>query len=256
MHQTLFNISSKIEEAGNALTLAYSPDQLYALRVNIRRTRSILKHLGSHKSRSYRKTWGGFAAVTNDARDWDVFLITAEKLLTPGDYNGFEAFNREQVQSSREAVVEMLTSAPWRRHLKEWKQQLEQTGEESSGQDQALTSLERALAKARQALQLALTVDNDRRWHKFRIAVKEVRYVADSGRDHPVKGEYLAEVSATCRLVQTLLGNWHDTVVQLDILSELADTDVHDRLGSLVRQRKEQFLSEIRSELHEQPLFR
>ena len=53
-----------------------------------------------------------------------------------------------------------------------------------------------------------------------------------------------------------MLGDWHDTVVQLDILSELADTPVHDRLGSLVRQRKEQFLSEIRSELLKQPLFR
>jgi CHAD domain-containing protein len=256
MHQTLFNISGEIEEAGNALSLTYSPGQLYALRVGIRRTRSILKHIGSHKSRSYRKTWGGFAAVTNDARDWDVFLITAEKLLTPGDYRSFEALNREQVQSSREAAVEMLTAAPWRRHLQEWKHHLGQTGEESSGQDQVLTSLERALVKARRALQLALTVDNDRRWHKFRIAVKEVRYVADSGRDHPAKGEYLAEVSATCRSVQTMLGDWHDTVVQLDILSELADTPVHARLGSLVRQRKEQFLSEIRSELLEQPLFR
>lgn len=255
MHQNLLNMTGTIEEASDALNYAYSPEQLYALRTGIRRIRSILKHIDSHRSRGYRKTWGGFAAVTNDARDWDVFLVTAEKLLSPGEYGTFEELNAEQIKTSRKTVVEMLDAAPWRRHLEEWRHYLEQSEDETPGPDHVLPSLERALFNARQALRLAMIVNEDRRWHKFRIAVKEVRYVADTGKDHPSASQHLQEVSAACRSVQTLLGDWHDTVVQLGLLSELEAAPIHDRLGSLVQQRNNKYLSKIRKKLSAHPLF-
>jgi len=114
MHQTLLEITDGIEQAGERLARAYQPKRLYALRVGIRRTRSILKQIGSYRSRRYRKVWGGFAAVTNDARDWDVFLISCRKLLAATEYAEFSRLNRERVQCSHDAVTAMLQSAHWR----------------------------------------------------------------------------------------------------------------------------------------------
>ena len=116
-------------------------------------------------------------------------------------------------------------------------------------------ALDRALIKARQALELALTSATDHRWHKFRIAIKEVRYVADTGAADPVAGPYFTDIAERCRSLQTLLGNWHDTVVQMGLLDELEEAPVHAFLASAIRERKGQLLAEIHTELADNPLF-
>ena len=97
----------------------------------------------------------------------------------------------------------------------------------------------------------ALEEDTDRRWHKFRIAVKEVRYVAEANPQLPES----ALVVAACRSLQTLLGDWHDTVVQLDLLDGLAEHPVHAELEILILQRKHRFLTQILESLAGQHLF-
>ena len=72
MHGQLVEITTDLRRDGDQLLLQYRPDTLHALRICIRRIRGILKHIGSEKARRYRKSWGGFASLTNDARDWDV----------------------------------------------------------------------------------------------------------------------------------------------------------------------------------------
>jgi CHAD domain-containing protein len=256
MHQELLNITETVEKAGAGLAVTYCAKNLYGLRVGIRRCRSILKHSDNHRSRSFRKTWGGLAAATNDARDWDVFLITAADLLSKAEYRKFERGNREQIQTSHAAAVEVFRSTHWQRHLEEWRRFLELSDEKELGAGHLKASLEAALNKARRALALALAADQDHRWHKFRIAVKDVRYVAEAGKDDPAEGEYLAQVATRCRTLQTLLGDWHDTVVQLGLLGELESTPVHDKLSLLVQKRKARFLSDMHDNLAGQPLFR
>ncbi len=255
MHTILLEISDVIEQASADLLREYDPERLYALRVSARRTRSILKHIGDHRSRRFRKSWGGFTATTNESRDWDVFLATAEQLLSGDDFTDFSNLNQERVQSCHEAVIEMLRSAPWRRHLEEWRICLERADEDNSDMAQDNDALDRALTKACLVLERALAVDDDRSWHKFRIAVKEVRYVADAGKDDPQRALYLAGVVETCKVLQTLLGDWHDTVVQLNMLEELEAAPVHDRLATVIKQRKQQFLAEIRDMVAGHPLF-
>ena len=255
MHKKLLELTVGVAQAGENLLSEYDPKQLYAFRVDVRRIRSILKQIDSHRSRRYRKIWGGFAAVTNDARDWDIFLLTAKKLLSATQYREFEKLNQEQVRHSHEAVIELLHSMHWQRNLDEWKDVLERADEQVGGTHQGLASLELALAGARLALERALAVNDDHSWHKFRIRVKDVRYVADADNDEPTNRKYVSSVIESCKQLQTLLGDWHDTVVQLNMLEELQAAPVHSRLRKVVLERRQMFLAQTRDMLAEHPLF-
>jgi len=255
MHQKLTENSEVIEQASAALLKEYDPVQLYAFRVSARRIRSILKHIGSHRSRRFRKAWGGFSAITNESRDWDVFLLTVENLLPAPDYGEFRALHEENIQACHAAVLDMLSSVPWQRHLQEWRISLERAVEDAGEAGGGGEALAQALAKARLVLARALDLDDDRSWHKFRIAVKEVRYVADTGGDDPEEGSYLAGLIENCKALQTLLGDWHDTVVQIGMLEELESAPVHETLALLIPQRKQEFLAQIRDVLSERDFF-
>jgi CHAD domain-containing protein len=171
MYQNLLELTEIIDQTGTQLVLAYDFRQLHVFRVTTRRVRSILKQVGSFRSRHFRKSWGGFATVTSGARDWDVFLITAEALLPPDEYQEFETINQARIQSSHEPVSEMLRSAHWRLHMDEWNAYLAHSDEIGPGGEQQIAALEQALTRASTALETALNMENDHSWHKFRIAV-------------------------------------------------------------------------------------
>jgi len=105
------------------------------------------------------------------------------------------------------------------------------------------------------ALDRALAVNDDRSWHKFRIRVKDVRYVAEAGNDDSTNRKYVSSVIESCKQLQTLLGDWHDTVVQLNMLEELPAAPVHSMLRKMVSERKHMFLAQTRDMLAEHPLF-
>lgn len=240
-----------VEQAAASLDNGYSSEQLYALRVGVRRIRSLLKSIGSPRARRFRKTWRGFAAVTNRARDWDVFLAAAAELLPPGQFASFERRNRERVGRCHEAVIDMLESGHWRRHLQEWRRYLRRCRDDGGRPPRGHPSLARALSNARAALALALERGDDRCWHKFRIAVKEVRYQAESGTPEAERTEIVEQ----CKILQSLLGSWHDCVVQLQMLGGLEHTPEHDALLLVVGHRREQRLAEIESAVTGHSLF-
>lgn len=243
MHRRLQQVTNDITAAQEALLSGYDPDRLYNFRVAARRIRSILKQVDSHRSRMLRKAWGGLAAVTGEARDWDVFLATSQSLLDTDNQREFEAINRDRVANAREDVIIMLNSSHWQRHIGEWREYLEQTEETAASPEQARESLKRALHKAGKRLQAAIEDGSDRTWHRYRIAVKEVRYLAEAYADLPG----MAELDVACRSLQSHLGNWHDTVVQLSLLDDLPPTAVHEDLVKRIRDRQANLLSEIRN---------
>jgi CHAD domain-containing protein len=271
MHQALHTLTKEIREAARDLRRSYEPARLYELRVAIRRIRSMLKHRGSKRARRLRKTWGSFAAATNRARDWDVFSSTAESLLSPAALDEFRRACGAPLQTSRDRVIRMLESERWRAHLKEWKRFLARALEHSDRQDgdswaTALAgALDAALARARVALVVALQEDDDTSWHKFRIAVKEVRYTAEreppvstcgSQAGEPRVGESgVGEVVEVCKGLQSLLGGWHDCVIQFALLDELAPSPLTEELRSTIVDRRRQRLADIRETVILQPLF-
>lgn len=252
MHQRLLEITGDVDDAAGRLLTAYSPEALYNFRVAARRCRSILKHIDSHRSRGLRKAWGGLAAVTGPARDWDVFQSRAEQLLSADDYPVFQGINRERIESSREAVLEMIRSAPWRRHLQEWNGYLQQAEDDESVNQTAGVALDSTIMRAAVALQVAMSEDSHHRWHKFRIAVKEVRYVAEAAAAGDARA---ASIARSCRELQTLLGDWHDTVVQLNLLEELEPAAVHQLLETLIMQRQQDFLAQMHASLENENMF-
>jgi CHAD domain-containing protein len=251
VHQRLQEVTGAIERAESALRQGYRAEQLYSLRVAMRRVRSMLKPVGSHRARRFRKIWGGFAAVTNRARDWDVFLLTAGELLTKAQLARFERNHAQEVRSCREAVVELVESGHWRRHLGDWKNYLNRFGAGAGG----WVSLDLALGKARTALQTALRLGDDHSWHRFRITVKEVRYQAESMAGSDGTDRSAQQVIEDCKVLQSLLGSWHDSVVQLQMLEEWDETPEHLCLRQLIEERRTQPLEEIRQTVTDHPLF-
>jgi CHAD domain-containing protein len=62
-------------------------------------------------------------------------------------------------------------------------------------------------------------------------------------------------VIATCRSLQATLGEWHDTVIQLQLLDELGADKVHIRLRKLISGKKRRSLSQTRALLAAQSIF-
>jgi CHAD domain-containing protein len=105
-------------------------------------------------------------------------------------------------------------------------------------------------------------INDERVWHKFRIAVKQLRYIADASIGDPSCDQaQLAEVIAACKKMQTSLGKWHDAVVQLQMVREqLAGDEVgvvamKSELTDALQQLKVRHLSRVRTLLAEQTLF-
>jgi CHAD domain-containing protein len=256
LHQRLTEVTEDIEQAESELSHGYHAEQLYELRVGMRRVRSMLKSSDSPRDRRFRKSWGGFATVTNQARDWDVFLTSAAALLPLKAFQRFEKQHREAVQASHEAVIDLLQSPHWRRHLDEWRHHVRQIADESPNKSEQQAALSRALDRARAALTTAQQEDTDRAWHKLRIAVKEVRYQAESiAGDAPGDQVAVQELTEHCKNLQSLLGRWHDCVVQLQMLEEMEPAPEQDALRTATDARRVECLAEIRQALIDHPLF-
>ena len=250
--EALANLTGGIGDSAGRLAQRYGARQLHALRVGIRRIRTFLKQSGGHRARRLRKTWGAFAAITNEARDWDVFHKTARALLTPEDYRSFQRLNRKRLQASHRAVTALVRSPHWKDHLEEWRHYLERSADHDAANALRQQSLDAVLAKAGATLALAMEANDDRAWHKFRIAVKETRYIAEAAGDPSPRTR---QVVATCKSLQATLGEWHDTVIQLQLLDELEAEPVHTRLQRLISGKKKRSLSQTRALLSAQSVF-
>jgi len=250
MLERLIEVSNDLHAAREALREDYDETRLYNLRVASRRIRSILKHDDAEQARSFRKAWGSFVAVTGNARDWDVFLTCAEEILDAPSFARFREVNQSEIEASRQAVIDMLGSLAWQKHLNAWEAFL-QNADDRRADSGGGAALSLALEQANRRLRKAMAKDTDRRWHKFRIAVKEVRYVAEANPDLPEH----AVITSACKELQTLLGDWHDTVVQREMLARLPPDPVHSELETLILRRKHHFLTGILDWLSGQSLF-
>jgi CHAD domain-containing protein len=249
MHPQLQEITATIRRARAELLDSYSVDALYALRVAIRRCRAILKQADTHSAHRLRKSWGGLATLSNRARDWDVFLLQAAELLTARESRRFEEANRRDIDSARDAVTDMLGSSLWRRHMDDWLEYTERAEGRAFTPEQSLAYLDRARAKVLLARERALQADDNHSWHKLRIAVKELRYVADAALEGPGAPARWQDLVEECKLAQSLLGQWHDTVVQLHMLDELEQTALHARLRGLIEGKNAALLSQMHDKL-------
>lgn len=254
-------LTEEITALGENLAGEYNAKDLHGLRTRMRRIRSLLKQLTDLKAEHFRKTWGGFAALTNQARDWDVFLVTAADSLPEAEYREFSEMFTPLVLSSHEAVTEAMCSPQWRRHLTDWSHFLEHFELRGADGRKSPWSIQEAWSRARAAREAALAADDARTWHKFRIVIKNLRYIADACSADPSRNQQLIEeVIADCKILQAQLGLWHDAVVQLEMIEEHGSQvgeggkRLLNSLAKILESNRQAHLAEIRETLAQQNL--
>jgi CHAD domain-containing protein len=261
MRQIFLTLTENVTSISARLVTEYNPKDLHRLRIDMRRIRSLLKQVKDHRARHFRKAWGGFAEVTNQARDWDVFLISAKSMQADAGYQQLKTLFMPRVLTSHEAVVEVLQSGQWQRHLADWEQFVRQAEDHIVDVETSHWSIEKALSKARLACRLALSAGDERAWHKFRIALKNLRFIAEAClRDPACDQQLMDDLIASCKNLQARLGAWHDCVVQLLLLDEhLPDETgnaaaIKSGLVRTLEKKKTQLLRESRESLAKQKL--
>lgn len=256
MQQPLVTLTEDLEQHRAKLIRRYHTRRLHSLRVCIRRIRSILKHIDHPRARAFRKTWGGFAALSNDLRDWDVFFHVGREVLTEEDFQEFKKQIRRHRNANVRKTKAVLRSEHWEQHLEEWRHFIGRLPDQNAS---ALISDEvvaTTLARASQRLGLALQVDDERHWHKLRIAVKDVRYVVVAREGEASPDRSLNRLVQDCKTLQTQLGRWHDSIIQLELLEHLDGTDFQSQLRSVLKRRRGYYLRRSKLLLSSRDLFR
>jgi CHAD domain-containing protein len=253
-------LSRQLKSKRRALLRDYRDEDLHKLRISLRRIRSLLKQQPDDEARRLRRELGRMAAATNDARDWDTCYARIAHTLGKEDCGAIEPLVAACRSRAHRRVRRMLRSKRWSRAVKRWRQyargsQLESTHPAGETQDPGGFE-ERLFMAARQAL----ARDDDKSWHKLRIAVKELRYQLDSTADgSPQPGS--EEMLQQCKRLQADLGDWHDTVVHHGLLQELnadlkpnADVESRDIIAKLCHQAAQEgseILARVRVTLEE-----
>ena len=236
MKAKLENLSRSLRKKRHSLLQSYDAEDLHQTRVGLRRMRSHLKSRSGGKARSLRHELGKLADATNPARDWDTLVEKTHAHLDQPTLQLLGEDLRRYQASSHLPALAMLQSDDWSHVLEQWDAYLRRhpPGRVKAGSD------EKTLKKIRERVDHAwLRASHNgapRNWHKLRIALKDLRYrlEADAGTTGDREASKLLK---HCKRLQTLLGDWHDTVIHLQLVREIAgdydpETDI-DKLKAV-----------------------
>lgn len=257
-------LSKQLAKQRRRLLQCYDDEDLHQLRIRLRRMRGRLKQIPGKQARRLRQELGLLAEATNAARDWDTLHAHAMELLPPEQFQHLQTRLQLQQQAAHETVLVMLQSAAWRAAIKQWNwlenhgQLTEHRAEGSSGQIK--NAIQRARQRVDSARKKAMAKGGDRRWHKLRIAIKDLRYCLD---ETPKKARSCQDqkIILQCKQLQEDLGSWHDTVTHRRLLEELADNtdpihyplvaDALDTLDTAIREEQDRVLGEVKAMLQQ-----
>jgi len=218
----------RLKALHSSLLAGYSEEDLHQLRVTLRRMRSALRKVALDDARELRRELGALARATNSARDWDTLVASAQDQLEPAQLRALLPLLEECRQGARAQVYSVLRSQQWCAALARWDDLADITEMAVGCQAIASRELDSILQRVNAAGRKAMIRDDAGRWHKLRIAIKELRYTLDSLPQ--VAGEPLtaARLLDECKSLQSLLGAWHDTVVHQQLLDELGARESFD----------------------------
>ena len=218
------NLERKLIKRRDALLRRYDEEDLHQLRITLRRMRSRLKQHSGGKVLNLRRDLGLLAETTNAARDWDTLIVRARKILPEEQFEHLLPRLEQYQQAARQRVLVMLESREWMSAIKRWRQFLDEQRREQSGvNEDREVDLSKILKHVSRARLKALSRDDEKRWHKLRIAIKELRYALDA-TPKKVRTKQVTDIIGLCKALQEDLGDWHDTVVHGQLLLELTDS--------------------------------
>jgi CHAD domain-containing protein len=257
-------ISRRLKVMRRTLLLSYEDEALHQLRVGLRRIRSLLQLQPGGKARRLRRDLGALADATGAARDWDTLAIYARNRLSPDQFSQLHPRLDARRAVAHRQVERMLRSKKWSTTTKRWKKYARQTKFASSSPSYTGGGLSQAIYRASSAGHRALSRDDDRIWHKLRIAIKELRYELENTTKNKRRPE-AAETLVVCERLQDDLGDWHDTVVHRRLLCELGDsagrggsvraTSALQTLAQLIDQDSLDSLEQIKSTMRALPFY-
>lgn len=229
-------LSRILRKKRKRMLIAYDAADLHRLRITLRRIRSILKQLPGRQSARLRRDLGRLAAMTNDARDWDTLFKYAQETLTYKQFGYLRPWLEVRRETAHQQVIGMLQSQRWQQASALWRAQEHAAKKRYSAPATGRQEFARAVRKVSSASSMALALDDDRRWHKLRIRIKELRYTLDIlGKRSSVQEK--KAVLAYCKRLQNELGDWHDTVIHqqlLGIFPATAQGDVDKKAAAAV----------------------
>ena len=221
MNFDLQQATARLRTLRSSLLANYNDEDLHQLRVTLRRMRSVLRGIPGGKAQKLRRRLGALAATTNDARDWDTLYASAKERLREAQFDELEPLLHTQRESARGQVYRMFHAKQWLATLRRWDALADNAELDAASLRMTPAGLKKRLKRANAASYKAMAKDDDKRWHRLRIAIKELRYALDTGPDEmPASGR--PELLQECKTLQTLLGDWHDTVVHRQLLDTLA----------------------------------
>ena len=166
-----------------------------------------------------RRDWAKLVDQTNEARDWDTLVIYLEQHLAAEVVARHCTLLTMRQAQAQQQVLDTLRARLWSSTSSRWNDYLRCTGADNETALPWHDIIATARVRAREAWENASEMDDKRSWHRLRIAIKDLRYSLDTlAPDSP-------GTQATinlCKELQTLLGDWHDTVVHRQLLEQLA----------------------------------
>jgi CHAD domain-containing protein len=219
----LQHATARLSTLRDALLAGYTDEDLHQLRVTLRRMRSALRGRSGGRARKLRRRLGALARTTNAARDWDTLYANAREQLGPEQFTPLQSLLHERRESARAQVYRVFHAKQWAATLRQWDAMVATSDPGAESLHVTPGKLATRLKRAQVAADKALARNDERRWHKLRIAIKELRYALDTGEEDTL-ADSQAQLLQECKTLQTLLGDWHDTLVHRQLLDTLADS--------------------------------
>lgn len=215
------NLLLQLRVKRRTLLHRYDDDALHQLRVALRRVRSLLRHIDSVPALALRRELGHLADATNAARDWDTLASRAVASLNSRDLQSVQPWLEENRAAAHLQVLQMLRSDEWSQAIARLEECIEHGELATVGQRHGDGDIARARHDAGRAWSKVQSADDNKHWHKLRLAIKELRYTLDSvpvGSQDAPKPKLIKH----CKRLQDSLGTWHDTVVHVRMVEEFA----------------------------------
>lgn len=253
MSPTGKNLLLKLHVKRRALLRRYDDNALHQLRVLLRRQRSLLRHVDSNEAKALRRALGQLADATNDARDWDTLMDRARGSLRPRDFRRMRRYLEERRTVSHACVREMLRSDGWSLAVGKLGDFIERRGLSPALDRRYDADVAQARREVQRAWRKVQADEDSKHWHKLRLAIKELRYTFDSVPRDSLDAP-MSKALKHCKRLQEMLGDWHDTVVHVQRVHELArglDREAEGELHDVVKDWCRQMQREGRDRLYD-----
>ena len=242
--RALKRLATDIDEALHAAVAGTDPEGLHKLRVAVRRTRVVLanaKHIiGEPDRQRFRAGFGQLAAATSELRDLDVAVSSWTRLADTLDPSDAEAVVpllaalAHRRRRAHETLVCELRSPAFRALLDDWHRHL--AGPVDLKPRLARARLQRVVSRRRRRAVRRLrrstaTATSPEGRHRARKDAKRLRYLIEAFAGAFKKRWRRREVKRLTKL-QDKFGRDRDTLVQLQLLDDLAAEAKDERLGT------------------------